>query len=73
MSTRRARLPRARRRHGFDNLDFDFEQHGARFETRCVAAVPLPAYDIDRIKTGQWVWDEGQIWVAEFPFPETPS
>lgn len=69
----RARLPRARRRHGFDNLDFDFEQHGARFEARCVAAVPLPAYDIDRIKTGQWVRDEGQIWVAEFPFPETPS
>ena len=70
--TRTGALPRNRRRYGFDNLDFDFDQHGVRFEETCVAVVPLPAYDIDRIKTGQWIRDEGQVWVAEFPFPERP-
>ena len=67
--TRPRALPRNRRRFGFDNLDFDFDGHGVRFEETCVAVVPLPAYDIDRIKTGQWIQDEGQVWVAEFPFP----
>ena len=38
---------------------------------RYFAVVPLPACAIDRIKTGQCGRDKGQIWVAEFPFPET--
>ena len=44
-----------RRRHGFDNLDFDFEEQAVRRSKRCIARTPLPEYDIARIKTGQFI------------------
>ena len=55
-------LPAAGRVHGFENRDFDFEEHGAMLEGRCVALVPLPDYDIGRFRTGQWVRGEGVVW-----------
>ena len=46
-------LPATRRSAGFANLDFDFNEHGARFNGDCVATVALPDYEVARIDTGQ--------------------
>ena len=48
-------LPEHRRQHGFDNLDFYFEQHAIQRDDRCIAIAPLPEYDIARIQTGQLI------------------
>ena len=57
-----------RRPHGFDNLDFDFDDRGVMSDGKCIATVPLPEYDITNIKTGQYNRpDEKQIWKVEFP------
>ena len=50
---RAAALPAARRASGFDNLDFDFGERGARVDGACVATVPLP-YAAARVDTGQF-------------------
>ena len=50
------------RRHGFENLDFDFHDRGRRAGTRCVAVRPLPTYGIRRIVTGQFVPGQGRVW-----------
>ena len=55
-----------RREHGFDNLDFSFSEYGAHRGGKCLAAVALPDYAVARIRTGQFVSGEGQIWRAEF-------
>lgn len=57
-----ADLPDRRRRHGFDNLDFGFEKYGFRDIGRCVAVRVLPGYGTTRIRTGQFISGEGQIW-----------
>ena len=54
-----ADLPDHRRQYGFDNLDFDFDQHGERFDGECLAKVPLPEYHISEIRTGQYVPVDG--------------
>ena len=62
-------LPDHRQQHGFDNLDFDFEAHGERFDGKCLATVPLPEYGISKIRTGQYVpvlVGFNRIWEAEF-------
>ena len=59
-------IPDYRRQFGFDNMDFDFQQFGARFAGKCLAIVPLPGYPIERVKTGQYVRGEGQVWDVEF-------
>lgn len=62
-------LPRHRREHGFENLDFVFTGSGARSGGSCVAVVPLPAYPVASIRTGQY--DEtGQLWSVEFALPD---
>ena len=48
-------LPKGRREFGFDNLDFNFFQRGVRSQGRCYAEVLLPEYEIDLIRTGQFV------------------
>ncbi len=63
-------LPQHQQQYGFDNLNFDFYEHGVRFDGKCLASVPLPDYPIARINTGQWIPDEGRIWEGEFPFPK---
>ena len=45
-------LPDHRKQYGYDNLDFDFDQRGARFDGRCSAKVPLPKYGISEMRTG---------------------
>ena len=46
-------------------LDFDFKQRGVLTDGRCVALAPLPEQDIDRIRTGQFVVGEGELWSVE--------
>ena len=61
-----ADLPAVWREYGFENLDFQFADHGAYVGDKCVATRELPDYAIDRIRTGQFVRGEGQLWSAEF-------
>ena len=56
-------LPRERREHGFDNLDFRFDERGLRVDGKCAAIAYLPAYPIERIRAGQ-LGGEGVIWQA---------
>ena len=62
-----ADLPVAARERGFANLDFQFADHGAYAGDICVATLDLLDYPIARIRTGQFVSGEGQLWSAEFP------
>ena len=50
--------------HGFDNLDFDFREHGILGGQLCTAVRLLPNYDIVKILTGQYT-DQGRIWTAD--------
>ena len=63
-------LPAHRRRDGFDNLDFHFDDYGSMLLPdlggRCMVERRLPDYPIARISTGQFTPGEGQIWKAEF-------
>ena len=62
-------LPVARRRYGFDNLDFGFNVQGVIFDYDiCVTSAQLPPYDIVRISTGQFIAGEGRLWHEEFAF-----
>ena len=59
-------LPESRREFGFGNLDFDFFPNGALFDGSCAARIPLPAYPVASIRTGQYVSGVGEIWSVEF-------
>ena len=65
-------LPIARRRYGFDNLGFyfdqrDFDQRGVRVGDQCLVTAHLPDYAIARIRVGQWISDGNRtLWDAEF-------
>ena len=61
-------LPAGRRRHGFDNLNFDFLEQGTLFDGKCLATVNLPDYEIATIQTGQYIPGGSRIWQAEFPY-----
>lgn len=63
-------LPHHRRQYKFDNLDFDFDRHGSIAGEICRAKVPLPDYDITRIRTGQQVPGEDPIWEGSFDATE---
>ena len=71
--TNLADLPEDRQRHGFDNLDFTFSQHGSHFSAgaapACMARIILPAYGMEKISTGQFD-QQGPIWWAEFPLQQ---
>ena len=62
-----ADLPVGWREYGFENLDFQFPDHGARIGDICVATLDLPGYPIERIRTGQFISGEGRVWGVEFP------
>ena len=65
-------LPEGRRASGYDNLDFDFRMRGVVFDGRCAAQVPLPAYAIVGVRTGQYARGEGELWDAALPFDPAP-
>ena len=49
-------LPVKSRQHGFQNLDFGFQENGVwHAGGRCIAIAQLPDYDIARISTGQYI------------------
>ena len=56
----------------FENRDFDFSTLGLRLAGKCLALAPLPAYAIARLRTGQWVSGEGELWSADFEPPPAP-
>ena len=59
-------LSAGRAGHGFNNLDFSFRNYGVRLEDGgCVAAIPLPAYPIASIHTGQFT-AAGTRWAVKF-------
>ena len=53
-----ADIPKSRRPHGFDNLDFDFADYGFVSAERCFIVRELPEYPVERIHTGQFVTTE---------------
>ena len=61
-----ADLPDARVDSGFDNLDFLAADGGEYLGGKCVAVARLPDYGIGRIRTGQFVSGEGEVWRVEF-------
>ena len=63
-------LPDFRRQFKFDNLDFCFDQYGLMVGGICRAEIPLPDYDIARIRTGQQVPGEDRIWEESFDVTE---
>ena len=64
---RRDDLPATRRGHGFDKLDFDFFWEGTLFDGKCAARVPLPAYPIASVRTGQFVTGEWEFdWLRRY-------
>ena len=83
-----ANLPSSGSGGGFENRDFRFAEFGERLpapasspeaESRegavgeaCFAVVPLPDYDIARLRTGQWVAGRGDLWSVEV-FPGDPA
>ena len=62
-------LPAHRQQSGFDNLDFHFDDltvKGLKFNEKCLATIPLPDYDVARIRTGQWNPAENRnLWQEE--------
>ena len=64
-----ADLPYGRRQYGFANADFYFSEHGLALGGVCLAAVDLPDYGIDRVRTGQFT-PVGQLWRADINLNE---
>lgn len=54
----------------FDNRDFFFSTQGARFDDKCMANVVLPEYEIDYIRTGQFIngadSEDVEAWSAHY-------
>ena len=66
-----ADLPPHRRSHGFDNRDFSFAEAGGKlWPGQCRAQIRLPHYPIAHLRTGQYAAGAGELWVAEYAFPE---
>ncbi len=56
-------LPEVSQSRGFDNRDFRFHQYGSIIDGKCLAAVPLPDYDIAEINIGQFSLADGKpLW-----------
>ena len=66
-----------RREHGYDNLDFNFALEdvklrgdnlidGIVFDDKCLVTVPLPNYEIQGIRTGQYLAGGKRLWGGEF-------
>ena len=61
-----ADIPEGRRALGHESLNFDFERWGIMFGGKCMARRALPDYDVDKIRTGQWIPGGESLWTAEF-------
>lgn len=64
-------LPEPERSLGRANMSFHFQEHGAEFDGKCAAVVPLPDHPIAAIRTGQTrSFDRAAAWEAAFPFAD---
>ena len=63
-------LPTGREESGFDNLGFELMQRGGESNGVCFAAVGLPEYEVDYIRTGQFVRGEAHVWEASIDLAE---
>ena len=61
-------LPDGRRAYGFANRDFFLGERGELEGGRCVAVVPLPAWPVASVHTGQYD-GSGRRWWVEFALP----
>ena len=67
-------LPEARGQYGFDNWDFTFWHEGQSLPMgwqsgdTCWAVRELPEYAIARIRTGQYIPGDGNVWQADYDF-----
>ena len=61
-------LPAEHRIYEVENLDFEFSEHMKMWDGGCYGRVPLPDYEISRVRTGQWIRGDDRIWDAEFDF-----
>ena len=62
-------LPTSRREAGYETSNFIWRDRYYKGSTDCVTGSPkLPAYDIDRIITGQYLPAEKMIWLLEYKF-----
>ena len=58
-------LPEDRRDNGFESITFHIPSRGAMFDGKCLASIDLPRYEIDRIRTGQFVRDiDSEDWIV---------
>ena len=55
-------LPEEWQSDGNAYLGFNFVRWGGHFDGKCLAAVPLPDYPIKKIRTGQYVPGQGDVW-----------
>ena len=51
-----------------ESLNFDFAEHGAVFDGKCVIIRELPDYPISHVVTAQWIPGEGGLWDVRIPF-----
>ena len=61
-------LPTPRRQYGFDNRDFTFQSRGKQVAGQCWTTVELPAYEIARVRTGQYT-AQRRLWETELVRP----
>ena len=69
-------LPGPRRRYGFDNLDFRFDDCGSLIGGVCAVEVPLPEYGVAAVRTGQYTIVEGgfhHLWEGEIHLGSGPG
>ena len=58
-------LPEHRREAGFAYGGFEFVRRGGHFDGKCLAAASLPDYPIKKMRTGQYVPGQGDLWSVE--------
>ena len=69
-------VPEGRLDRPFDDLDFPFFARGVRFDDRCLASVPLPAYPVRALRVGQRPMGEGgerPLWQADLALVPRPE
>ena len=62
-------LPENRRDAGFAHGGFEFVRQGGHFDGKCLAVVPLPDYPIKKMRTGQHIPGQGDLWSAVIAAP----
>ena len=67
-------LPEARREFRFDNRDWNFPDFGEVLDgdsgsPKCLATIPLPDWELLRLRTGQWTARGRTLWAVDLAPP----